>query len=133
LRKRHPRLIVDTDLAGLFLSLASATTWTCGSARATRARRESTAQKDIVERGSPTNGTYGRSSAFRGWYLSRPIDAFDDASMRQCEGVAAHLQHRGIAGAHFAAQPWRAERRIEQRCPDHGASTSVNGPPESRT
>jgi len=95
LRKRHPHLIVDTDLAGLFLSLAERNDMDLWFGTYDPGEMRGSAQKDIdLERefADEVWERYGRSSAFRGWYLSRPIDAFDDASMRQCEGVAAHLR-----------------------------------------
>jgi hypothetical protein len=95
LRKRHPHLIVETDLAGLFLSLAERNDMDLWFGTYDPGDESRNTQKDIdLERAFADEvwERYGRSSAFRGWYLSQPIDAFDEASMRQCEGVSAHLR-----------------------------------------
>jgi hypothetical protein len=97
LRKRHPHLIVETDLAGLFVSLAERNdmdlwfgTYDLGeSPSATSAQQDIDLEREFADE---VWERYGRSSAFRGWYLSQPIDAFDETTMRQCEDVSAHLR-----------------------------------------
>lgn len=95
LRKRHPHLIVETDLVGLFLSLAERNDmdlWfgtydsgTPGGSPQSEIDINRAFADEVWER-------YGRLRAFRGWYLSHPIDAFDEGSMRVCESLSSHLQ-----------------------------------------
>jgi hypothetical protein len=96
LRKRHPHLLVEHDLVGLFLSLAERNdmdlwfgTYDSGAGTTGNPQAEIDINRafadEVWER-------YGRSRAFRGWYLSQPIDAFDDGSMRLCDSLSSHLR-----------------------------------------
>jgi hypothetical protein len=97
LRKRHPHLIVGTDLAGLFLSLAERNgmdLWfgtydpgDCPRSGSTQAELDVNREfaDEVWER-------YGRSSAFRGWFIGQPVDAFDEGTIGLCEGLSAHLR-----------------------------------------
>lgn len=95
LRKRHPHLIVENDLAGLFLSLAERNDMDLwfGTYDSGAQGGDVQAELDIVRAfADEVWERYGRSRAFRGWYLSHPIDAFDDGSMKVCDGLCRHLR-----------------------------------------
>jgi hypothetical protein len=98
LRRLHPHLIVQADLVALFLALAEEhglSFWfgTYDSGRfwhAGQHQREADVNRAFVDE---VWERYGRSSAFRGWYLSHEIDAFDDGVMKVYEQLSRHLRH----------------------------------------
>ena len=96
LEQRHGYLIVQDDLVQWFLDLAkehgmgfwfgtydSGDHWMNGEHAAEVAvNRDFT--DEFVQR-------YGGHEAFKGWYISHEIDAFDESVMRVYEDLAAHL------------------------------------------
>lgn len=97
LRARHPHLLVQMDLVGLFLDLAerhgmkfffgtydSGEYWTNGEYR-----REVDINRafcdEVMER-------YGAHPAFQGWYISHEINSFDEGMMTVYEELARHLR-----------------------------------------
>lgn len=108
LRKQHPHLIVQEDLVALFLGLAaehgislwfgtydSGEYWQQGKHQKEADLNRAFAD-EVWER-------YGRSSAFRGWYLSHEIDAFDDGAMRVHAELSGHL--KAISGLPILVSP----------------------------
>lgn len=97
LRRRHPYLIVQDDLVGMFLELAerhgmafwfgtydSGDHWNRGDHQGEIDVNRAFCD-EVVER-------YGASPAFRGWYISHEIDAFSEPVMRVYEELSAHLR-----------------------------------------
>lgn len=101
LRKAHPQLVVQEDLVALYLGLAAEHgislwfgTYDSGEfARAGKHRKEVDLNRALVDE---VWERYGRSSAFRGWYLSQDVDAIDDDALRVYEELIDHV--RGTSG-----------------------------------
>jgi len=97
LRKQHRHLIVQEDLVALFLALAAENgiaLW-FGMYDSGEFSQQGKHQKEAdINRAFADEvwERYGRSSAFRGWYLSHEIDAFDDGALRVYEELCAHLK-----------------------------------------
>lgn len=97
LRRRHPHLLVEEDLAGLFLGLAeqwdiglwfgtydSGECWSSG-----RHAEESDINRAVADE---VWERYGHSRAFRGWYVSQEIDVLDASQGRACGTLTRHLR-----------------------------------------
>ena len=97
LRRRHPRLLVQEDLVGLFLGLSeqkdiglwfgtydSGECWSSGR-HAEEADISRALADEVWER-------YGRSRAFRGWYVAQAVDVLDASQARACEALTRHLR-----------------------------------------
>ncbi len=97
LRKHHRHLIVQEDLVALFLALSaengialwfgtydSGEFWQQG-----KHQKEADLNRAFVDE---VWERYGRSSAFRGWYLSHEIDDVDDGALRVYEELCTHLK-----------------------------------------
>ncbi|MCY2961151.1 MAG: DUF4434 domain-containing protein [Planctomycetota bacterium] len=119
LRKLHPHLIVQEDLVALFLSLAAEhgiSLW-FGTYDSGQFWHEGKHQKEADLNRAFVDEVwerYGRSSAFRGWYLSHEIDAFDDGVMRVYEELSGHL--KAISGLPILISPYlRGPKQFEQR------------------
>lgn len=97
LRKLHPHLIVQDDLVALFLGLAaengislwfgtydSGTPWGEG-----KHQKEADVNRALADE---VWERYGRSAAFRGWYLSHGIEGLDEGALRFHEQVGGHLK-----------------------------------------
>jgi hypothetical protein len=97
LRRRHPHLLVQEDLVGMFLGLAeqkdiglwfgtydSGECWSSGR-HAEEADISRALADEVWER-------YGRSRAFRGWYVGQAIDVLDPNQVRACEALTLHLR-----------------------------------------
>ena len=56
---------------------------------------------------------YGGHAAFKGWYISHEIDAFDESVMRVYEDLAAHL--KGLADLPILISPYpRGKKQFDQ-------------------
>ncbi|MBL8863179.1 MAG: DUF4434 domain-containing protein [Planctomycetes bacterium] len=97
LRKLHPHLIVQEDLVALFLSLAAEhgmSLW-FGSYDSGEFWQQQQHQKEADLNRALVDEVwerYGRSSAFRGWYLGHEIDARDEHSLRALEELCGHIK-----------------------------------------
>lgn len=93
LKKRHPHLIVQEDMAALFVSLSEQYemslwfgTYDAGNGQASQDADFDRAFADEVwER-------YGRSRAFRGWSISHEVDSLDETALRGTRTLSKHLQ-----------------------------------------
>lgn len=118
LERRHGYLIVQDDLVRWFLDLAaengmgfwfgtydSGEHWMRGEHAAEVAvNRDFT--DEFVQR-------YGGHAAWRGWYISHEIDAFDESIMRVYEDLAAHL--KGLRDLPILISPYpRGKKQFEQ-------------------
>ena len=118
LEQRHGYLIVQDDLVQWFLDLAkehgmgfwfgtydSGDHWMNGEHAAEVAvNRDFT--DEFVQR-------YGGHEAFKGWYISHEIDAFDESVMRVYEDLAAHL--KGLADLPILISPYpRGRKQFDQ-------------------
>ncbi len=101
LRKLHPHLVVQDDLVSLFLGLASEHgislwfgTYDSGEfARAGKHQKEVDVNRALADE---VWERYGRSTAFRGWYVAQDLDALDDDALRVHGELLEHV--RGISG-----------------------------------
>lgn len=118
LRKRHPHLIVQEDLVALFVSLAEQNgmsfwfgTYDSGELWHTGKHRE---EADINRAfADEAWERYGHSSAFRGWYISHEINAFDEGVMRVYADLSKHL--RQLAALPILISPYiRGPKQFEQ-------------------
>ncbi len=118
LERRHGYLIVQDDLVQWFLDLAaehdmgfwfgtydSGEHWVRGEHAAEVAvNRDFT--DEFVQR-------YGGHVAFKGWYISHEIDAFDESVMRVYEDLAGHL--KGLADLPILISPYpRGRKQFDQ-------------------
>lgn len=92
LRAVHPNLIVQADLVALFLSLAEQhgiSFWfgTYQSGASADLREIETQERFVDE----VWERYGRSRAFRGWYVSRPVDTTSEREMDALHVLSKHL------------------------------------------
>jgi hypothetical protein len=92
LRTLHPNLIVQQDLVALFLSLAEQhdmSLWfgTYQSGPAADGREVETQHAFVGE----VWERYGRSRAFRGWYVSRAVDTANEREVEALRALTRHL------------------------------------------
>jgi hypothetical protein len=117
LRRLHPHLLAQEDLVALFLALAAEhgmSLWfgTYDSGRFWHEKKH--AQEADVNRAFADEvwERYGRSAAFRGWYLCHEIDAFDEGVMRVYEELSGHL--KAISGLPILISPYlRGPKQFE--------------------
>jgi hypothetical protein len=101
LRKSHPHLIVQEDLVALFLGLAAEHgislwfgTYDSGEpARAGAHQKEVDLNRAVVDE---VWERYGRSTAFRGWYLAHDVDVLDDDALSVHAELIEHV--RNVSG-----------------------------------
>ena len=118
LKRRHGYLIVQDDLVQWFLDLAaehgmafwfgtydSGDHWMRGEHAAEVAvNRDFT--NEFVQR-------YGNHPAWRGWYISHEIDAFDESIMRVYEDLASHL--KGLKNLPILISPYpRGKKQFDK-------------------
>lgn len=108
LRKLHPHLIVQEDLVALFLGLAAEhgiSLW-FGTYDSGQFWEQEKHQKEVDLNRAFVDEVwerYGRSSAFRGWYVSHEIDTCDEGVLRVLEELADHLE--AISGLPILVSP----------------------------
>lgn len=92
LRALHKNLIVQQDLVGLFLSLAEqhdlALWFGTYQAGPSADPREEKTQRNFVDE---VWERYGRSRAFRGWYVSRAVDTNSERELEALRVLSKHL------------------------------------------
>lgn len=93
LRKRHPHLIVQADLAALFISLAEQYDMSLWFGTYDSGAGQSAVDVDLGRAfADEVWERYGRSRAFRGWSISHEVDTADEGALRGCHALSKHLR-----------------------------------------